>query len=202
MKIKSLFGRKQLILAALVVLLGGAVFLNYWYTQTSSNPLTEAEASAASTESDTDSQKVYGEAQLVSDTGDDDTTAYFTKAVLEREKSRDESVETVKAVLAQVDVSSEAAAQATAKIVALTEQCQKEDQIESLIRAKGFENCIVYLGEENASIVVETDGLTPEQAAQIKSIVLSEQEVAADCISITEIATSKTPFAEGNGESS
>lgn len=196
MKIRSLFGRKQWMLAALVVLLGGAVYLNYWYAGTQDDlTQTTGELSAESSEEADGDQKVYGEAQLVNGDAEDAST-YFTQAALEREKSRDESVETVKAVLAEVDVSSEAAAQATAKIVELTEQSDKEDQIENLIRAKGFENCLVYLSEDNASVVVETDGLTAEQAAQIKSIILSEQEVAADCISITEISANSIPMDE------
>jgi len=184
MKMKSLMGKKQWILGGLVVLLGSAVYLNYWSAGLS-NPVMNDSETALISETD---EKVYGEAQLVNGSGED-ASSYFDKAALEREKSRDESVETVKAVLAQVDLSSDAAAEATAKIVELTEQNDREDEIESLMRAKGFEQCIVYLGSDHASVVVETDGLTAEEAAQIKSIILSKQEVAAECISITEIGT-------------
>ena len=89
-------------------------------------------------------------------------------------------------------VSSEAAVQATEKIVKLTENSAKEDEMESLIRAKGFENCMVYLTDDAVSVVVQTEGLTAEQAAQIKSVILANEPVSAACISITEIAANPT----------
>ena len=56
-----------------------------------------------------------------------------------------------------------------------------------MIKATGFEDCVVYLDDDNASIVVKSSGLTPAQAAQIKDILLSEVEVLNENIRIFEV---------------
>ena len=93
----------------------------------------------------------------------------------------------MKSVLENVDATEEDVSAATEKITEISKQINAENKIESLIKAKGFENCVVYLDGDSANVVVKTDGLTPEQAAQIKNIVLSEQSVAQENISITEV---------------
>ena len=139
------------------------------------------------TASGTDAEaKNYGDAQLVNGVVEN-TDDYFTKAALEKSKTRDEAVETVKSVLAQTDISAEEIEQASAKIAELSQQIEDEGKIENLIKAKGFTECVVYLDNESANVVVKSEGLTAEQAAQIKNIVLSEKDVAQENISITEV---------------
>ena len=79
-------------------------------------------------------------------------------------------------------------ADATNKIVEISQQIEDESKIETLIKAKGFENCVVYLDDESANVVVQTSGLAVEQAAQIKNIVLSEKDIKAENITIQEVA--------------
>lgn len=222
MKANFIIGKKQIILSALVVILGGAIYVNYIYAnQEKDYPVTDVlnSVSQSKTVSDNgevnavgadifpdetvstagensvsvnpsqpnDTGKNYGDAQLVNGpvTTQDD---YFAQASLNKTKSRDEAVETVKSVLAKADASDEEISQATAKIVEISKQISDESKIENLIKAKGFEDCVVYLDNGNANVVVKTDGLSAEQAAQIKNIVLSEKDVAQENISITEVA--------------
>lgn len=189
MKANFIIGKKQIILSALVVVLGGVVYLNFVYGD-QGLPVTETVLSTdASDTQEAEETLNYGEATLVNGVTTTEES-YFETASLSKELSRDEAIETVQMVLDNVDIDDESMAQATAKIIELSEQIESEEKIESLIKAKGFTDCIVYLDAESANVVVESDGLTAEQAAQIKNIVLSVQTVALDQISITEVANS------------
>ena len=202
MKANFVIGKKQIILAALVVVLGGAVYVNYLYadkdkdylvtdvlnqtSQSESALETGNDITSATTDGERLEGKNYGDAQLVS--GEISASEYFKQAQLERSKSRDEAVETVKSVLENSDASAEEVADATNKIVEISQQIEDESKIETLIKAKGFENCVVYLDDESANVVVQTSGLAVEQAAQIKNIVLSEKDIKAENITIQEVA--------------
>ena len=71
--------------------------------------------------------------------------------------------------------------------VSLSQLSESESKIESLIKAQGFEDCVVYLDGETASIVVKSEGLAVEQAAQIKDILLTEVTIPAENIRIFEV---------------
>ncbi len=184
MKANFLIGKKQIILSALVVILGGAIYVNYLYADKDLGfPITQ-NVSTSSEQTDKDG-KNYGDAQLVNGPVSDED--YFKKASLEKTKNRDEAVETVKAILEKEGATEEEKTQASAKMVELSQQIEDEGKIENLIKSKGFEECVVYLDNESANVVVRTDGLTAEQAAQIKNIILSEKDVMNENISITEV---------------
>ena len=201
MKANFVIGKKQIILAALVVLLGGAVYVNYLYaekgedylvtdvlnqtSQTESGVQTTGEAVSAVTDGERLEGKNYGDAQLVG--GEVAASEYFEQAQLERTRSRDEAVETVKSVLENSDASAEEVAEATSQIVQISQQIEDESKIESLIKAKGFSECMVYLDGESANVVVQTSGLKAEEAAQIKNIVLSQQDLKPENITIQEV---------------
>ena len=64
---------------------------------------------------------------------------------------------------------------------------ESENTIESLIKAQGFQDCVVYLNDTSANIVVKSDGLIPAEAAQIKDILLTEVTIPAENIRIFEV---------------
>ena len=62
-----------------------------------------------------------------------------------------------------------------------------EAQIESLVTAKGYEDCVVFMGEDSCSVVVaDPDGIDSTDAARIKDIVISESNYTASQIKIME----------------
>ena len=93
MKMSVILGKKQIVLASLVTILGIAVYLNYVFTDTGNfDLLTASETGSSETEN-------YGEAQLtgaepVEETAETESD-YFTSARLERRKARDEAMETL-----------------------------------------------------------------------------------------------------------
>ncbi len=190
MKANFIIGKKQIILAALVVILSGAVYLNYVYANSNDDFSIVETINAQNSDdynSDTeDDEKNYGDTQLVNNDVDS-TDDYFAQAQLERTKSRDEAIETVKSVLVNESATEEETTQANAQITQIAQQIESEAIIENLIKAKGFADCVVYLSGESANIVVKTDGLDAAGAAQIKNIVLTEQDLKPENISIVEV---------------
>ena len=211
MKANVILGKKQIVIAALVLILGAAVYLNWQFAdvpvaptggEVSGNTMegtasdTGGEESLTETNGETQQggassaessgEKVLGEASFVNAqvlSGD----AYFASARLARSKARDEAIATISAVLGDDALTEDDKKEASAKAMSITDAIEAESRIENLIKAKGFADCMVYITEQSASVVVKSDGLTQDQATQIKNIVVSEGSMKGENISITEI---------------
>ena len=172
-----IIGKKQIILAGLTLILGAAVYINYAFSSGGSKlqKTSKIENQAAN----------YGEAQLVNGDSADD---YFSKARIDRMNSRDEAVETLKSIMNGGDSTKEEQAVASQDAATLTGLMQTESKVEDLIKAAGFEDCVVYLDGQNANIVVKSEGLDDSGAAKIKDILLSEVDVANENIRIFDVA--------------
>lgn len=184
-----IIGKKQIVLAGLVLMLVGAVYVNYLYADPATDDYLLANrpgTEVTKPDQGTDSDKNYGDAALVS-TGVD-SQEYFTKAAMERTRSRDEAIETVKTLMKNEDSTDEDLEQAREKIANITQRIESETKIETLIRAKGFEECVVYLNNDAANVVVRSDGLEAEQVAQIRNIIVEEKGILPQNISIQEVS--------------
>ena len=185
-RLNLIIGRKQIMLAGMTLVLGTAVYINY--AMSASGGIKSA--------GKVESRNIhYGDAQLVSaeETPSSDTSDYFAQARMNRTASRDKAVQTLSTIMNGGDSSPEeqqaAAEEAAAEEAAvMTSLIEKESKVENLIKAAGFEDCVVYLDGENANVVVQTDeGLIRTQAAQIKDILLGEVSVAAENIRIYDV---------------
>lgn len=177
-----IIGKKQIILASLVVGLGLAVYVNYQFAAADGT----LEAGA------TGQTKNYGDAQLV-DANDPtvdsvDGEAYFAEAKVTRQRSRDESVETLKNMMADAQVDANIKAEMALKASEIAKSIETEGKIENLIKAKGFTDCMVYYDTEKVDVVVKTEGLAADQVAQMKDIIIKETSTPAENISIVEIS--------------
>lgn len=184
-----IIGKKQIILASLTLVLGIAVYMNYVFAEVGNDIAADAEIQSAA-----DAQVNYGDAAFVgADSSDPAEPAsagasdYFAQARLSRMTSRDDAVQTLSAILGGGDLTEEENAAYTMEAVNLSQLSESESKVESLIRAQGFEDCVVYLDGETASIVVKSEGLAAEQAAQIKDILLTEVTIPAENIRIFEV---------------
>ncbi len=176
-----IIGKKQIILASLVVGLGLAVYVNYQFAETD-QMLTEVSAQG-------ENEKNYGDAQLVDADGEGmDGEAYFAEAKVTRQRSRDEAVETLKNMMADADVDPDIKAEMALKAAEVAQSIETEGKIENLIKAKGFEDCMVYCDTEGVDVVVKTDGLQADEVAQMKDIILKETDIPVENISIVEIS--------------
>ena len=58
--------------------------------------------------------------------------------------------------------------------------------IETLVKAKGFEECVAVISEEKCSVIVKSEGLMDDQVAQILDIVITESDLSPENITIIE----------------
>lgn len=178
-----IIGKKHIILACLTLVLGIAVYLHYAFAQ--SGEQLKTTSLLTNSEGAQDAAN-YGDAEFVNgeDISSDD---YFAQARLDKNLKRDEAVETLQAMIGGGDLSSEELAVAKLDAVTVSKLVESEGVIESLIKAQGFEDCVVYLEKDTANIVVKTQGLVPSEAAQIKDILLSQVSVPKENITIFEV---------------
>ena len=184
MKMSVILGKKQINLASLVTILGIAVYLNYIFTDTGNADLLTA-SSSETTQSGSEETERYGEAQLTG--AEVSESDYFTEARLSRRKARDEAIETLAQTLGAEQTADGEKELAAEKALAVSAQIESENKIETLVKAKGFTECLAYVDSGSARLVVQTEGLTAETANQIKDIILEETGLSAENISIEEI---------------
>ena len=136
---------------------------------------TEAEAVSSA-------NKNYGEAQLVSVASD-------SGARLKRQKAHDEAMDSIKKTMKSSSLSAEEKKEYTAQMTANLEDLNAENEIETLIKAKGFADCLCFLQSGRADLTVMTSGepLTAEQVAQIRDVVLNKSTVTAQNITVVEV---------------
>ena len=109
---------------------------------------------------------------------------YFAATALTRNQSRDEAIDVLKLVTENAAASEEAKAEAAAKISQIAVDIQNEANIESLVKAKGFEECVAVIAEDAASVIVKSDSLQANEAAQILAIVYETTGISPENISI------------------
>ena len=128
-------------------------------------------------------QNNYGDS---TDTGADagTETDYFTAAALAREEARDEAMEVLQTVVDASAAESTERQQALESISKIAVTMETEANIESLIRAKGFEQCVAVLSDGSASIVVSAEELQPAQNAQICTIVYEQAGILPQNVTI------------------
>lgn len=178
MKIPNfIVGKKQIILASLTLFLGLAIYVNY-AMNTSKNEIKTTKV--VNTKSSN-----YGVADFVNETSDEED--YFAQARLDRMTSRDEATQTLEMIMSGGDSTDEEKEVASEEAVSISQLIESESKIENLIKAAGYEDCVVYLDGTSANIVVKSDGLQTAQAAQIKDILLGEVDVSNENIKIFDV---------------
>ncbi len=102
------------------------------------------------------------------------TQTFFASARSERDSTRESEFLYLDAIM-QSEQSTESAKQtAQEQKLTLVSRMEKELAIETLVKARGFEDAIVTIGDSGVSIVVNSTELTEEQANQILSDVMGE----------------------------
>ena len=114
---------------------------------------------------------------------------YFAEARLTRQVSRDEALELLQTAASAETASQETIDSAMNAISAMANYSMQETQIENLLLAKGFEECVVYIGNESVTVAVPApvDGLSEESVATITDIICNETEYQAAQLSIIEV---------------
>ena len=109
---------------------------------------------------------------------EDSVDTYFSSVELDRKRSRDEALEVLQSVVDDVASSEETKNNALAQIAAIAKVIESEANIETLIEAKGFAECVAVIKDDSASIVVKSDGLQAAQISQINEIVYEQAGIS------------------------
>lgn len=114
---------------------------------------------------------------------------YFAQARLTRQVSRDEALELLQTAATTEVASQETIDSAMNAISAMATCSMQESQIENLLLAKDFSDCVVYIGNDCVTVAVPapSEGLTQEAVARITDIVCSETKYSAYQLNIIEV---------------
>lgn len=196
---KSRFKRNAVVVT-MALLVCAAAALNWKYT--GQQAAGTAQTGQTTQAEQPDGTKILGEAELVSGveddgvqeasagTGDEEAvytgSDYFASARLTRQQARDSAVSLLQEAAEQEGAGEAAATEASEGIAVLAGYTMKEAQIENLVTAKGYADCVAFMGDEGVSVVVatETGELTAEDVAKITDITVNETGYAASSVRI------------------
>lgn len=177
-RLNLIIGKKQIVIASLAVVLGAAATANFALsskpeTTEKENPTSEVSAN-------------YGDTAYVSNMNTDGD-AYFAKARLEKQQSRDETAEVLAGMYQGGDMTTDELSVVAQNAKDLSRTIESENKIETLIKAQGFADAICFLSDNGANVIVKTEGLDAVGAAKIKATLQAEVPVASDNITIVEV---------------
>ena len=196
---------RQLILASLVLALGAAVYLNWQFAGT---------GVAVDGESSSETSSALGAAQLVNNnyvetvsdgvesasgevSGQEaeptqgevsEAAEKLSDARMTRQTARDEAVELLEDILNDAESDSAVKEAAVSEASAIAQNILKETNIESLVAAKGFSECVAYINGDTCTIVVNGDMEDAQNALIVRDIAATETGFSADQIKIISAA--------------
>ena len=178
---KNNIGRNIIIIGS-VLLIGGAVWLN-WFLFADADKNKDYDSKnynqgETSGKTDNEQNRPSGNTS--------ESDSYFAMAQIDRTRARDEALEVLYQITSSKDATEEAKQEAYNSITKLSAQIEQEANIETLVKSKGFEECVAVIDDKGASIIVLTDGLIDSQVSQIVSIVYEQSGIKPENIKISE----------------
>ena len=168
-------GKKNIAIACSVLLIGAAVLLNWLL-------FTPSTASDGYDGYDQPSGNISD--NVTEGNGGTTDESYFSATLASRQRARDEALEVLQAVVDSEASTESAKTEALESIATIADEIQKEANIESLITAKGFEDCIAVLNGDSASIIVKATDLQAAEIAQINAVVYEQAGIAPSGVTI------------------
>ena len=206
MKKLEKLGKKQITLAALILALGATVYLNWQFTSPAVTPVSSEGTGYAESEEEENEYNPLGVAELVNnsyietETVNDEietvneadvyeaevyeVSSSLSQARLDRQNSRESALELLDEVLSDIESDSEAKKKAIDEASIIAQNMVKESNIETLIKAKGVKDVVVYLSDDGCSVIVDKVG---DNILAIQDIITKETSLTPDKITVTEI---------------
>lgn len=164
-KVKEFFGRigkRNLIIIGAVLLVGAAVCINWVLFANLNDGGYDYNDGTNAAGGDTDNTKTS------------EVLAYFASTQVSRDRARDEALAVLQNVVDSSDSESAEKKQALEDIAAIAANIEAEANIEAMVMAKGFEQCVAIVNDGMCTIVVMSEGLLPNQLSQINEIVYEQ----------------------------
>ena len=173
--------KKQVLVGVLAAIIATAAMVNY-------NNQPGVEVSGEIVENDGESKYVSSlvdNLDAINSNSSEFSDAYFVSARLERDKTFGEQIEIQENILYNDKADENAKKLAQEQINSISNNLTKEMSIETLLEAKGFDECIAIINEPSVNVVVKSmEELSVAQVAQIQNIVMREANATAENIHI------------------
>ena len=178
-----------MVAAAVLVTVCTGIYLNWLYTE---------QSTAADLTDTIDAEKVMSDEMLLLENGEqavsgedvsvDTATDYFAAVRLSRQQARDSAVNLLQEAMAYSDDQTKAA-ESSQELEDIVQTALSEAQIESLVIAKGYTDCVAYMSSDGISVAVSAPegGLQQEDVAVIADIVMTQSEYVLDDIRVVEV---------------
>ena len=182
--------RKEIVAAALVVLIGMAGYLNWSYQDT---------LRVEDGESYIEAGKKLGEAQLVSADKSEDKLIktekkeaviaddYFENAKLEKQTARAKSLEILNQTAENEKFDKEIRKKAQEQILNIAGLSEKETAVENIAKAKGYHNICVFVNEDTVNITVKQDNFSEADVIKLREIAQEQIKISSNKIKVVEI---------------
>ena len=182
--------KKNMVAAAVLVTVCAGIYGNWLYTE---------ETTAASLTDTLDAEKVMSDDSLVLSedmaaiaSGEDvqtTSTDYFAAVRLSRQQARDSAVNLLQEAMAYSGEEGSKDVESAMELEDIVQTALSEAQIESLIIAKGYADCVAYMSGEGISVAVSSPegGLQQADVAVIADIVMTQSDYSLDNIRVVEV---------------
>ncbi len=179
--------KRNIVMAAVLLFVCAAVYLNWSYNNRlgaadSAMVKAEDQAMAAANEQ-------YLETLAKEEQESEQSPAYFASARLTRQQSRDEALSLLETAAAGEGASQETIDSAMKSITTMATWSMQETQIENLLLAKDFDDCVVYLSADGVTVAVPApqEGLSAAAVARITDVITGETDYTAAQLRIIEV---------------
>ncbi len=167
-------GKKNFAVVLSVLLIGGAIALNW---------ILFANPSVASNTNTPGADLTLNEQDQPTAIAD-----FFAQTAIDRQRAREEAIEVLQTVVDSEDAQQEVKDRAYEEMTKIAKDIQTEANIESLIIAKGFEDCVAVLNDTGIQVIVKSQGLLQNEIVQIQEIVYRESNILPTNVQIIEKA--------------
>ena len=195
MKLKKF--KRNAVLLTVVAFVCVAIYLNWSYNNKAAERESGLDAAAvdsmANQAEEEDEGKLFYSSQTAEGQAESSLNSraaeYFASARLTREQSRSSALEMLRETAESQTAGADAQSQAVEAMAQLSDKALKESELENILIAKGFADCVVYMDETDISVIVpaEATGLSESDVARITEVVLSETAMTADQLKIIEV---------------
>lgn len=177
----KVFSKKHIVVATLAICLAAAVWLNMRFSTLPTKDTDETNGGSLE-QGQYLSDETPGTAVQVS-TG----VTYIKQARAERDTTRETAVSDIKTTVEKTDTDDKTKKEALQTVAKITENAQKEVNVETVIKAKGFEDALVMIADDSVTVIVPTDSLLGSQTLQIQDAVTSQMDIDLEKIKIISV---------------
>lgn len=188
--------KKNIVIATVLLFVCAAVYLNWSYNSKwgdADSEMVSAEDNAMDA-----AEQEYLSAISDMEMENEMTSSYFAEARLTRQQSRDEALGLLETAASSENASQETIDSAMDSIAAMATWSMQEAQIENLLLAKDFEDCVVYMSSDGVTVAVPApvEGLSEAAVARITDTITTETDYTASQIKVIEIRDTAEQEAE------